>query len=215
MKIAIVAGGPKEELPLLASYQSSMDYWIGADDGALALMEQNISTDLALGDCDSVSRLEFEKIQEVSVQCHVYPDEKDETDLELAINEALKLKPNMIYLFGVTAGRLDHELVNIQQLYRLSLEKIEAVIVDKHHEISMYEPGNYIVKRSDRFPYVSFIPFSPLVKNLRLEGFYYNLDRTNIAWGSTLCMSNKIIEDTSTFSFTDGILLLIKSRDKQ
>lgn len=215
MKIAIVAGGPKEELPLLTSYQSNVDYWIGADDGALALLEQEIPIDLALGDFDSVSSFDFERIKRISSQCKVYPDEKDETDLELALNEALQLEPEIVYLFGVTAGRIDHELVNIQQLYRLLMKQVDAFIIDKHHEISMYKPGSYAVERSERYPYISFIPFSSMVKELTLEGFYYHLNRTNIAWGSTLCMSNQVLKRSATFSFTDGILLMIKSKDKQ
>lgn len=214
MKIGIVAGGPRAEIPQLHSYKNEIDYWIGADSGAIVLLEQGIPIHLALGDFDSVSELEYEQIKQHTVNIEEYPSEKDETDLELALNEGLKLDPEKIYLFGVTAGRIDHELINMQQLYRLLSHDIDAVIVDCHHEISLYKPGKYIVKKSENYPYVSFIPFTPVVENVSLEGFYYKLTNTNVQWGSTLCMSNKITEETSSFTFTEGILLMIKSRDK-
>lgn len=214
MKIGIVAGGPREEIPSLLSYQEEIDYWIGADSGAVVLLEQGVPIDLALGDFDSVSAKEYEEIKRSSHSILEYPSEKDETDLELALNEGLKLNPKKIYLFGVTAGRIDHELINMQQLYLLRLKQVEAVIIDAHHEISLYKPGEHIVKANNEYPYVSFIPFSPTVENLSLQGFYYKLTKATVQWGSTLCISNQIIEDSASFSFTDGIILLIKSRDK-
>ena len=90
MKIGIVAGGPREEIPQLHSYKNEIDYWIGADSGAIVLLEQGIPIHLALGDFDSVSELEYEQIKQHTVNIKEYPSEKDETDLELALNEGLK-----------------------------------------------------------------------------------------------------------------------------
>lgn len=41
----------------------------------------------------------------------MYPSEKDQTDLEIALEQAYELAPKTIYIFGVTGGRLDHELI--------------------------------------------------------------------------------------------------------
>ena len=49
---------------------------------------------------------------------HIVPREKDQTDLEIAINWALEQKPALIRIFGATGGRLDHGLANIQMLLK-------------------------------------------------------------------------------------------------
>lgn len=39
-------------------------------------------------------------------ELHIVPREKDQTDLEIAINWALEQKPALIRIFGATGGRL-------------------------------------------------------------------------------------------------------------
>jgi thiamine pyrophosphokinase len=61
--------------------------------------------------------------------------------------------------------------------------------------------------------YVSFIPISHEVHGITLEGFKYPLKNCHIHLGSTLCISNELINELGTFSFHDGIILMIRSRD--
>jgi thiamine pyrophosphokinase len=67
-------------------------------------------------------------------------------------------------------------------------------------------------KRADK-KYVSFVPLTLNVKGLNLEGFKYPLKDRHITIGSTLCISNELIGDNGTFSFSEGILLVIRSND--
>ena len=48
---------------------------------------------------------------------------------------------------------------------------------------------------------------------MSLEGFKYPLDGKGIRLGSTLCISNELISDIGTYSFTSGILMVIRSND--
>ncbi|MFC4387357.1 thiamine diphosphokinase [Gracilibacillus marinus] len=209
MNIAIVAGGTIHSLDLLHNYHRQIDVWIGADRGAFVILEANIELDYAVGDFDSVSETEREEISHKAKKMFTFPKEKDETDLDLAVKLALENNPSQLYFFGVTGGRLDHELVNIQLLYRLLCMNISGIIVNEQNEVTMYLQGDYRVDKGDH--YISFIPFSNQVKGLTLDGFQYPLINQTIEWGSTLCISNKIIGKFGTFSFTEGILIMIKS----
>jgi thiamine pyrophosphokinase len=209
MNIAIVAGGTIHSLDLLHNYHGQIDVWIGADRGAFVILEANIELDYAVGDFDSVSETEQEEISQNAKTMFTFPKEKDETDLDLAVKLALENNPSKLYFFGVTGGRLDHELVNIQLLYRLLCMNISGIIVNEQNEVTMYLQGDYRVDKGDH--YISFIPFSNQVKGLTLDGFQYPLINQTIEWGSTLCISNKIIGKFGTFSFTEGILIMIKS----
>lgn len=211
--IGIVANGPEELIPDLKEYQSKIDSWIGADRGALTLLQNNISPDYALGDFDSITNREEMIIKQESKSFSKFPIEKNETDIEIAIEQALELKCDNIYFFGVTGGRLDHGLVNIQMLYRLMKKKCTGIIIDCSNRIRIYEPGSYLVQEEKGFANISFVPFTEHVKALSLYGFYYPLENYNLDWGSTRCISNKLLLNNGTFSFKEGILLLIKSRD--
>ncbi|MFC4404622.1 thiamine diphosphokinase [Gracilibacillus xinjiangensis] len=211
MKIGIVAGGPEKSLADLSTYNDIIDIWVGADKGSAYITKHQLSLDIAIGDFDSVSNKEIVNIRKQAKRFKQYPVEKDETDLELAVRTALSYKPEMVYFFGVTGGRLDHELVNIQLLYQLLKKDVKAVIVDNSNQLSLHMPGEHkVMKDSDR-EYISFLPFTHHVEGLTLEGFYYPLSNKTIEWGTTLCVSNQIINDIGTFSFHDGILILIKS----
>ncbi|KAB8138696.1 thiamine diphosphokinase [Gracilibacillus oryzae] len=211
MRIGIVAGGPPESLANLIHYDELIDIWIGADKGSAYIINHQLKLDIAVGDFDSVTEKEMKEIYDRAGQMEKHPVEKDETDLELAVRVAMKNNPDKIYLFGVTGGRLDHELVNIQLLYQFINKDIHAVIVDNSNQLSLYLPGEHkVIKDSDEH-YISFLPFTQSVTGLTLKGFYYPLEQKTIEWGTTLCVSNQIFDNYGTFSFDDGILIMIKS----
>ncbi|GAB2561495.1 thiamine diphosphokinase [Gracilibacillus alcaliphilus] len=212
MKIGIVAGGPEESLASLDLYQDEVDIWIAADAGAVYLLQNNLPIKVAIGDFDSISEEQRQLVKEKAENFRQYPDEKNETDLELAVETAINYQPASILLFGVTAGRLDHELANIQLLYRLLERGIDVTIIDRHNQLRMFHSGTYKIAAKPH-ELISFIPLSPAVKGLKLTGFYYPLDDYTLTWGSTRCISNQIIEDYGTFSFEDGILIMIKSME--
>jgi thiamine pyrophosphokinase len=211
--VAIVGGGPKPFVPDLSFHNSSEQLWIGADQGAEVLLEQGIVPDMAIGDFDSVSKPSYNTIKAQAKCYKEYPNEKDETDLELAIMEALKWNPEHILLFGVTGGRMDHSLANIQLLYPLLQKNVKAKIIDVQNQVELVSAGRHTIEADEQYPYLSFLPITLEVKNLSLTGFYYPLSDAYLPYGSTLCISNMLIQEAGTFSFDSGILLVIRSKD--
>lgn len=212
-RIGIVGSGPKQLLPDLKQYEEKIDFWIGVDRGAIEILREKLPLHYAIGDFDSVDDMERGYIQDKAREFDQHPAEKNETDLELGLEKAMSLKPKEIYLFGVTGGRLDHELINIQQLLAIKQNNIDGFIVDTKNLIQIAIPGNHIISKDDKYPYISFIPFSEKVENITLNGFYYPLSEETIHYGSTLCLSNELVSNNGTFFFENGILLVIKSRD--
>lgn len=211
--IAIMGNGPSDHIPNLQLYQNEIDLWIGADRGALTLIERSITVDYAVGDFDSINQVQRESIEHCAAHFEAYPAEKNQTDIEIALWKAFALKPDKIYLFGVTGGRLDHAFINIQLLYTIVMKDIKGVVIDQWNQLTLTTPGTYSVEKNNRFPHISFVPYTRYVKGLSLGGFYYSLEKKDISWGSTRCISNKLLSDFGTFSYEEGILLLIKSCD--
>jgi thiamine pyrophosphokinase len=211
--IYIVAGGPKRYIPSLKELHGEQVVWIGADRGVYYLLEEGIIPQQAFGDFDSVTEEELATIQEKIKHIHLFPSQKDETDLELAILWALEQKPTSIKLFGVTGGRFDHTLANIQLAIKGIEYQIPIEIVDQQNIICMNTPGTYIVPRMEAYPYLSFVPFTQEVTGIFLHGFKYSLTNASIQWGSTLCISNELVEHTGTYSFESGIIIMVRSKD--
>ncbi|WP_223700274.1 thiamine diphosphokinase [Sutcliffiella deserti] len=213
MIIHIVAGGPVEYIPELRKVHQDNVVWVGVDRGVHYLLEENITPFKAFGDFDSVTEVELSEMKSRLKDINIFPSEKNETDTEIAMNWAIKQKPTSIVLFGVTGGRLDHFLGNVQLLIKGIESGIPIKICDKQNLLYLKQEGVYSFKKRQDYPYISFLPVTATVTALTLEGVKYPLKNRNIKWGDTLCISNELDNEIGTFSFKDGILMVIRSRD--
>ncbi|MCL6585759.1 MAG: thiamine diphosphokinase [Anoxybacillus sp.] len=209
MIIHIVGGGPSECLPSLHRYDGENVQWVGVDRGVWTLWNAGIRPIKAFGDFDSLDSAELSHVQ-TALELDIWPAEKDKTDMEIALDWAVQQEVEWIRLFGATGGRLDHLFGNVQLLVKYATKRIE--LVDKQNTITVHLPGTYTVLANE-YPYVSFVPISLDVTGLTLKGFKYPLTNCHISLGSTLCISNELIQSSGTFSFTEGILMMIRSKD--
>jgi|SRR5699024_3330538 len=212
-RIGIVAGGPQSLLADLSTYQAEIDYWIGCDRGSLYLLANHLPLDLAIGDFDSVDEKELKKIKTAAKQIQFHPVEKDLTDLELAINQAINIGAEELIIFGVSGGRKDHELAAIFLLEQLAREHVRSTIIDRQNIISFYLPGKHRISTDQKYNKVSFLALTEHVTGLTLTQFYYELKETTIRRGDSLTLSNHLIEQPGYFSFDSGILIVIKSSE--
>jgi len=215
MIINIVAGGPVDHLPDLTQYDDFDCIWVGVDKGVTVLLKAGIKPNIGFGDFDSVSVNELHIIKESVNQLMTYQEEKDETDTEHALQWAIGQNPDKIRLFGGTGGRLDHFFANVQLILKPALKSLpyQVEIIDKKNIIFVTYPGTYQLNKISDKKYISFIPVSSAVEGLTLHGFKYPLNDRYIPLGSTLCISNELLNDYGTFSFKEGILMVIRSCD--
>ncbi|MGJ7910638.1 thiamine diphosphokinase [Neobacillus sp. LXY-1] len=215
MIIHILAGGPEDHLPDLRLYNEADVVWVGVDRGVFHLLNRGIHPKLAFGDFDSVSKQELTYIENNVGEMQRFKPEKNETDLELALNWAMNQHPKIIRIFGATGGRLDHLLANVQLMIHSLREQsnTEIYLIDRYNIAYLKEPGTHNIKKMDSAKYISFVPLTLAVSDLTLEGFKYPLKNRYITLGSTLCISNELISDYGTFSFSEGILIVIRSHD--
>ncbi|SEN60943.1 thiamine pyrophosphokinase [Amphibacillus marinus] len=213
-QIAIVAGGPALNIPELKQRQHSFHYWIGCDRGAYEIIDQNLPLNMAIGDFDSVTKQERIAIENYADKVISYNVEKDASDLELAVEHSLTLGEVMLTFFGVTGGRLDHELMVIFLLEKLLKVGIPASIIDQQNIIQLYKPGKYQVEKDSRYPIISFLPVTDSVTSLSLTGFYYPLQSAHVTRGDSLTLSNHLDHEYGHFSFDTGILMMIRSSEQ-
>lgn len=106
-----VGGDPvsRERIAGLAPF----DLVVAADSGAELAAEAGVTVDVLVGDLDSISRETLERVfdDETVIESHL--PGKDATDLELAMEVALRSAPTEIVFVGGGGGRLDHLLGNV------------------------------------------------------------------------------------------------------
>ncbi len=212
--VLIITGGRIEEKflnDLLKREHFSLI--IAADHGLVAVDKLGISPDYIVGDFDSVPETLLRRYRESMTPIETFPREKDKTDTQIAIEAALFHKATSIVLVGATGSRLDHTMANIHLLLLPLRLNINACILDENNKIYLKQESFRIVKRKQHGNYVSLLPFSEEVNGLTLSGFHYPLNHITLTAGSSLGISNEIIEEVAEVEFVNGTLLVIESMD--
>jgi len=212
--VYVMLGGPYHALP--EDWENSLKdaVWIGVDRGTIRLIKSGIVPNLALGDFDSVNEEEFVQIKNSVDEVVKVQSEKDDTDSELAIVEAFeRYNADKVVLFGGTGGRLDHLfsvfLLPVQPRFASYVEKI--VIKDNQNTVTYHPPGEHQLEKEADKKYLSFIGVTP-VKSLTLKGLKYPLMEQDVSH-PTAYVSNEFIGETAQFSFKEGLLAVIQSKD--
>ncbi|HED04542.1 MAG TPA: thiamine diphosphokinase, partial [Candidatus Fraserbacteria bacterium] len=113
-KILIIANGAWEESAdgLLRSLAAQADYRIAADGGWRLARRAGLRVEQVIGDGDSLSLEERTELLKLGIwQRH--PADKDQTDLELALAEALAQHADKITCAALLGKRADQALGNL------------------------------------------------------------------------------------------------------
>ena len=132
-------------------------------------------------------------------------------DLELAIDEAIRLKPNEVCIYGALGKRFDHGLTAIGMLLKLESHNISGQIVDNFNKI-MIVRHQITLTNSSKYRYVSVIPISSSA-TVMLQGFAYDVFQKVLQQGSSLGISNEISGKSAKILVHDGLVLVVRSSD--
>lgn len=207
----IVTGGALGEWAL--PYIRHGDYIIGADSGAAFLVRHGIAPDLAIGDFDSVSPAQLSAVRAAAREWRsVDAVDKDWTDTEMAMRTALERSFSRITLIGGLGTRFDHALANVHLLKLAHEQGAEAELIDEFNEIRLCA-RECRLRQDERFPYLSLLPLTSVVRGVTLSGFQYPLDNATIRIGESIGISNRLLAPEGVVSVLEGQLLVIRSRD--
>ncbi|GGH22666.1 thiamine diphosphokinase [Paenibacillus segetis] len=209
-RVLIFAGGEID--PKAVQEIEQDDFIIGADRGALFLVENGIKPHISVGDFDSVNPEEFLRIKEFSEDIlSVDAVNKDLTDTELAFDIAIDQQASEIIMIGVTGTRLDHTLSNIQMMLRGLQHQIISKIWDRNNYITLTGSTSIIEDRG--YTYVSLLALTPEVTGIHLDGFQYPLVDATLKMGQSIGVSNRLLGSKGTVTIDSGLLLIIQSKD--
>ncbi len=215
MKALIIAGGDfSPEVAMKTLEEDSFDAIIAIDNGLSYLHDIKVAPTHIVGDFDTVSKdllKEYQKDSKVKI-VSLCP-EKDATDTEVAVDLAVEEGCKDIYILGATGGRFDHTLANLHMLYKLLCQGIQAYLIDKNNKIYLINKGITLNAKEVKSSYVSILPFTEEVTDLTLYGFKYPLTRFHLTQGTSIGISNEIVEAKAQILFDKGIIIVVESKD--
>jgi thiamine pyrophosphokinase len=204
MNACIFANGELDFQPTLARNPGdgvSCDCIIAADGGARHCLKLGIKPDLIIGDMDSidsVTEATLAGIEEIS-----FPREKDKTDTECAIDEALRRKYSQVTILGGVGGRIDHTMGNmalaIKYAGKVALVTKDGLLIGlgAWHECKLNGPIGSIV---------SIVAWGESAK-VQTKGLKYPINNEVLETGSR-GISNEISKSTSSIFVINGTILL-------
>ncbi|MBQ7032328.1 MAG: thiamine diphosphokinase [Clostridia bacterium] len=182
----------------------SGDYVICADRGYLHAKTLGISPDILLGDFDSLDIPLPENTEKI-----IFPAEKDETDLQIAISHAMSQGFEEVYVIGATGGRTDHFLGNIALLHWAKKRGCRVILEDADTHIQLLSGALTLQRRTDF--YLSLIPFAGDAV-VSVSGVKYPLAHAVLPLGDTLGISNEITADEASITVHHGEVLVLQCR---
>jgi thiamine pyrophosphokinase len=232
VKALLVGNG---RLPLRAGLPSSVfadvELVVAADGGAAACESLGLRPDLVIGDFDSADPALIRRLIRAGVEVQQVPAEKDQSDLELALDAAIERGADRLLVLGALGGpRVEHELAAIA-LLELALERhVEMALVDERSTLQLLAagppeghrhglpgaaaegpaPGLTIEGRPG--DYVSLFAWGSEALDVETDGLRYPLRREPLRPGPSRGLSNELTGSTAFVRFGSGRLLVIHTR---
>ncbi len=190
---------------------SAKDLVIAADGGYQALLDTGRKPDVLIGDLDSI------KLQDLPTGGQVFPQDlklirhspvKDDTDMALAAEYAVKKGCRQLFLYGGMGGRLDHTIANLQLLTSLSKEGLEAYLIGQGICITAVTDGSVAFSEKAE-GILSVFCFGKPAKGVTEHGLKYTIRDAVLTSERALGVSNEFIGCRSRVEVKNGTLLLI------
>lgn len=209
-RIIIFANGELPDLDKAGALLQEKDYIICADGGTRHALALGAQPDLIIGDMDSAEKEQLQKLGLDDVSMELFPHDKNETDLELALNRAIELNPKQIVIIAALGGRLDQTLANIALLTDLRLSKFDIRLDDGMEELFPCRDQAHVRGKSGDL--VSLIPWGGTVSEVQTTNLRWALKKEILYPDKTRGISNEMTSDTATISIGSGLLLIVHRR---
>lgn len=199
-----MANGEIHDLAWVASQIKMFPFVVAVDGGLNYCYQMNIRPHLVITDLDSALPEILQFFADIPTQ--IFPQDKDETDLGLAIKMLIEKGFREIVVYGALGKRIDHTLGNLHLMCRYPNQvrmetEGEAVFFLKKQETLACFAGQVI----------SLLPFNGIVTGLVTKGLKWELNRV-VLDSFFLSQSNVCLGSTIQVSFEEGALLCCMQR---
>lgn len=182
----------------------SEDFVIAADGGVTHCAQISRTPDVILGDFDSLGY--------VPQGAQVFPVEKDDTDIMLAIRHGLDRGFREFLIYGGLEGpRLDHTMANFQALSYLRKHGARGFLIGKNQIVTVIEAETAVFPEASE-GILSVFCMGTDATGVTIRGLQYALENGTLTADFPLGVSNHFVGQEATISVQNGRLLLIWDR---
>jgi thiamine pyrophosphokinase len=181
---------------------------VAADSGVEHALALGRGVDLVIGDLDSAAPAAIDAAVAGGAEVRSFPADKDQTDLELALDAARTAGAGRVIVVGGYGGRLDHFLANALLLASPSFADVDVEALAGHARITVIRhearltgaPGDVC----------SLLAVGGPARAVRTTGLRFPLHGEDLLPGSTRGLSNELTEPVATVSLDHGALLAVQ-----
>ena len=209
--VLILAAGPwpKEAPP--AALVAQADLVIATDAAWAKAQARGVRVDWVIGDLDSLEKDEILSLRESGTRTDVYPQDKDRTDLEIAIDEALLTRPQRVSIYGALGGRTDLTLANVHLLEKLARAGVAGELVSERERLFVVT-GEKSFSEAAIGDGVSLLSLSERAEGMTTWGLKYALASGVLERASSRGVSNEVISLPAGVRVQAGIVLVVLRR---
>lgn len=229
--VAIVAASEFNEKHFMNSVKGGMfASVIAADAGYRHLDSRGFVPNIVIGDFDSLGYVPKEDKQSSiqlkedvdagniqNMRVMQYPQDKDKSDLELAIDEALSMKPQILMIYGALGKRMDQTISSIQMLSHIADHRIGVFCVgDKDSCVVVNGPSEFglgIPNADDIDKTISIFSLTDVSLVEASQGLKWPYTNTAITNSMSLGISNVITANPMKIKVKMGKILLVFSSE--
>ena len=186
------------------------DYVICADGGTRHALSLDVQPNLIIGDMDSAEKGQVRRLKENNVAIELFPHDKNETDLELAIQRAIELEPKQLIIIAALGGRLDQTLGNLALLTGMQLVKFDVRLDDGVEEVFVCRDQAEVDGRSGDL--ISLIPWQGAVTDVQTKNLKWPLQHETLYPDKTRGISNEMLGERASISIASGLLFIVHRR---
>jgi len=205
----IFANGTLPDLDSARRLLRPDDFILAADGGTRHALTLGRTPSIIIGDLDSAT-FDLRPLTEAGTKIIQHPRDKDETDLELALNYAIEHGFREIVIVAALGDRLDQTLGNLSLLTDPRLSTFDLRLADGVESASFCRAAAQVEGRSGDL--VSLIPWGGDVRVVRTEGLRWPLSNETLYAHKTRGISNEMTGSAVRVEIESGLLLIVHRR---
>ncbi len=170
----------------ISNHNLDFEQIIAVDSGIKHIFNLSLEPSILVGDMDSISKEDYQKVIETNINIERYQENKNYTDFELGLNEIQNPHDKSIFIIGGEGGDIDHM---ISVFFIISNKEFYQNITWLYGKQSILFKNNFSLEVDTNINF-SLIPLTDLT-SLNIRGAKWELENENVKTGQSLTLRNR------------------------
>ena len=177
----------------------NFDQIIAVDSGIKHIYNLSLEPSILVGDLDSISKEDYQKVLEANINIDSYQKNKENTDFELSLNKIENPDNKNIFIIGGEGGDIDHML---SVFFIISHKEFYKNIIWLYGKQTILFKNNISLEIGSNVNF-SIIPLTDL-KSLSIKGAKWELKNEDVELGHSLTLRNQTKGELLNISCEEG-----------